>query len=73
MADGFVESWVSWREACEEVRGSYAHWGECETPRRGLAFACHLAALAREEEAARIHSDWAQRLGTLERETREWS
>jgi hypothetical protein len=65
LADAFVESWVSWREASEDVRTAYWWWSECARPRRALAFAGYRAALDREQHAASIHSDWAERVGAL--------
>jgi hypothetical protein len=65
LADGFVDSWVSWREASEDVRAAYRWWSECARPRRALAFAGYRAALDREQHAASIHSDWAQRVRAL--------
>jgi hypothetical protein len=65
LADAFVESWVTWREASEDVRTAYRWWGECARPRRALAFAGYRAALDREQHAARIHSDRAERVRAL--------
>ena len=64
--DEFLNSWVCWREACEDVRGSYERWRNCDAPQRGLAFASYRAALDREDQAARVHCVWADLL----RETR---
>jgi hypothetical protein len=64
-ADEFVDSWVSWREACEDVRSAYRWWTECARPQRALAFAIYRAALDSEQLAASIHSDWAQRIRAL--------
>jgi hypothetical protein len=66
LADEFLDSWVSWREACEDVRSAYERWGKCETPQRGLAFACYRAALDREDHAATVHSVWTDRLNAAE-------
>jgi hypothetical protein len=65
LIDGFVDSWVSWREASEDVRTAYRWWSDCAQPHRALAFAVYRAALEREQQAASIHSDWAQRIGAL--------
>jgi hypothetical protein len=62
LADAFVDSWVSWREASEDVRAAYRLWSECAWPERALAFAFYGAALAREEHAASIHSGSAGRV-----------
>lgn len=66
-ADEFVETYVCWREACEDVRRAYGRWMNCEPRERGLRFAAYSAALEREEHASGIHSDWAERLGALAR------
>jgi hypothetical protein len=55
----FLDSYVRWREACEEVRAAYERAGKAEWPDRGLAFAAFLAALDREEHAARLHATCA--------------
>ena len=65
LADGFVDSWVSWREASEDVRAAYRWWSDCARPQRALAFAGYRAALDREQHAASVHSDWAQRVRAL--------
>ena len=60
--DEFLESWVCWREACEDVRSAYTYWGTCAMPQRCIAFANYRAALDREEHAARRHSIWTDRI-----------
>jgi hypothetical protein len=62
LTDEFLDSWVHWREACEDAHSAYECWKTCEPPQRGIAFASYGAALDREEHAARIHSDWTERL-----------
>jgi hypothetical protein len=64
-ADGFIESYVCWREACEDVGAAYGRWRSAEPAERELAFGGYRAALDREECAARIHSDWAERARTV--------
>ena len=61
LGDAFVDSWVSWREASEDVRTAYRCWSECAIRHRDLAFAVYRAALDREEHTASIHSYWAER------------
>ena len=65
LADAFVDSWVSWREAREDVRTAYRWWSECARPQRARAFADYRAALDREQHAASIHSDCAERVRAL--------
>ena len=60
LGDAFVDSWVSWREASEDVRTAYRSWNESAGRHRGLAFETYRAALDREQHAASIHSHWAQ-------------
>ncbi len=69
LVDDFVHSWVCWREACDDVRSAYEHWGNCDEPERGLAFASYRAALDREDHAALVHSVWTDRLRAAERRT----
>ena len=63
-ADEFIESYVCWREACEDVRTAYRCWTNCTQSERGLGFAAYRAALEREEHASSIHCVWARRLST---------
>jgi hypothetical protein len=67
LPDEFVETYVCWREACEDVRASYRRWADCQPQQRSLGFATYRAALEREELAASIHSPWAERLGAAAR------
>jgi hypothetical protein len=61
LADELFDSWVCWREACEDVRRAYDCWGKCNARQRGLAFAIYSAALDREDRAASVHSVWTDR------------
>jgi hypothetical protein len=65
LVDEFLGSWVSWREACEDVQGAYERWRLALAPQRGLAFASYRAALDREELAARDHAVVAARVRPL--------
>jgi hypothetical protein len=62
LLDELFEKWVSWREACEDVRSSYEHWRRCNAAQRDVAFASYRAALDREDQAARVYSAWTDRL-----------
>jgi hypothetical protein len=64
IVDEFLESYVRWREACEDVRAAYEGWGTCRPPQRLLGFNWYRAALDREEAAARLHSKRVDRLRT---------
>jgi hypothetical protein len=61
--DEFLDSYVSWRETCEEVGDAYRRWANAQTEDRVLRFEIYRAALAREEDAARVHELSAERLG----------
>jgi hypothetical protein len=67
FADEFFESYLRWREACEDVRAAYGRWADCKPQQRGLTFATYRAALEREEHAASIHFNCSERLGALAR------
>jgi hypothetical protein len=62
LVDAFLDSYVSWREACEEVLSAYERWGNSQLPQRTLAFTRYRSALDREEHAAQVYSDRAGRL-----------
>ena len=57
-----IDSWVCWREACEDVRRAYARWWQCKPAQRDLAFASYCAALEREDQAAGVDSMHAERV-----------
>lgn len=58
----FLDSYVRWRAACEEVRLAYECWGSAERRDRGLAFAAFCAALDREGHAASVHADCVRQI-----------
>jgi hypothetical protein len=66
LVDMVFDCWVFWRGACEDVRSAYEQWGNCDAPERGLAFASYRAALDREDHAARVYSEWTNRLRATE-------
>jgi hypothetical protein len=67
LADEFNESYLHWREACDDVRVAYDGWVESPLQQRGLRFATYRAALEREESAAGIYWDWVERVRALGR------
>jgi hypothetical protein len=67
LTDAFLDSYVCWREACEDVGSAYRRWETCEPPERTLAYDGYRAALDREEHAAHIHSDRTARLRAAQR------
>jgi hypothetical protein len=61
--DEVLETYVSWRETCEQVRIAYAEWRSSERWESDLTFAAYCAALDREESAARFYADCVEQLG----------
>jgi hypothetical protein len=59
VADERHESYLRWREACEDLRAAYERWVECDPDQRILAFHSYRAALDREERLAQLHADLA--------------
>jgi hypothetical protein len=57
LADVIIETYVSWREECAAVERTYAEWSRSARGERRLAHAVHVAALDREECAARTHRE----------------
>jgi hypothetical protein len=63
LLDEFVESYVCWREESAATRSAYETYaGEENGGNRALAFAAYQAALDREERAARVYQDCAERV-----------
>src|ERR1700748_1230612 len=56
MIDELLERYISWREECYAVRLAYQCWAESGRRGRRLAYAGYLAALDREEQAARNYA-----------------
>jgi hypothetical protein len=65
--DALLEVYVSWREECNAVHQAYQWWAGSDRGQRGLAYAGYVAALDREEHAARAY---AHQLNTIERSPR---
>jgi hypothetical protein len=62
LADQVIETYVCWREACTAVDRTYAEWCRAGRGDRLLAHAAHLAALEREDCAARTHREAIERM-----------
>jgi hypothetical protein len=54
--DELLERYVSWREECNRVAHSYEGWIGSDRGEGALAYAAYLAALDREEHAARSYA-----------------
>jgi hypothetical protein len=63
--DALLEGYVSWREECQCVGLAYQSWARAERDELRLAFAAYLAALDREEHAARIYAEHIERVGRI--------
>jgi hypothetical protein len=63
LIDRYVQSYVVWRESSAEVAVTYQTWGRAAHSDRGAAFAAYSAALDREDGAARVHQEYAKRVG----------
>ncbi len=62
LLDEFIESLISWREEAAGVRSAYTAWRTAVGADEVLAFAIYRAALEREEFAANVLREWAQRM-----------
>ena len=62
LADAQEASYATWREASEGVAEAYRSWAAAPRCERWLAHAAYLAALEREEHAARDYQWWVERL-----------
>ena len=60
--DELLEGYVSWREACGAVWRAYEQWIASDRGERALAYAAYLAALDREERAARTYARRTERV-----------
>jgi hypothetical protein len=63
--DALLERYVYWREECITVRETYRRWAGVERSQRGLAYGGYLAALDREEQAARAYADQIKRVRAM--------
>jgi hypothetical protein len=60
--DELLEGYVSWREACGAVWLAYERWIGSDRGDRALAYAAYVAALDREERAARTYAHHTARV-----------
>ena len=67
LVDELISIYCNWRTQCAEVVAAYRRCSSAEPADRALAFAAYLAALDREESAAR---DYASQIDLIvDRET----
>jgi hypothetical protein len=62
VADEFVDGYICWREECVAVESAYEQWRGMEGRDRPVAYAAYRAALDREEHAAQVFRDCAERV-----------
>ncbi|HEX3804320.1 MAG TPA: hypothetical protein VHV75_15900 [Solirubrobacteraceae bacterium] len=57
VIDELIECYVSWREECHAVHQAYELWVDSTRALEWLTYARYVAALDREERAARAYAD----------------
>jgi hypothetical protein len=62
MIDQLLEFYCAWREECVHVDAAYWGFSVASPPDRALAHAAYIAALDREESAARVYADQISRV-----------
>ena len=67
VVDELLERYVSWREECDRVAHSYEGWSAADRGEGALAYAAYLAALDREEHAARSYAHHLERVTRMSR------
>jgi hypothetical protein len=63
--DVLLERYVSWREQSAAVRHAYRRWDSSDREERPLTYAGYVAALDREEHAARGYAAQIERVTEL--------
>jgi len=63
VVDAAIEAYVHWREECADVREAYRRWSGAGRGDRMLASGAYIAALDREEIAARVYAEAIRQLG----------
>jgi len=67
LVDELISLYCNWRTQCAEVTAAYRRCSSAEPTERALAFAAYLAALDREESAARDYASQVELI--MDRET----
>jgi hypothetical protein len=65
LVEAFLDSYVWWRAACDDVWGAYSAWVDCEPGEAARRFASYESALDREETTAIIHHERTRQLSAL--------
>jgi hypothetical protein len=66
LVDGLIDAYVSWREACLQVKDAYGFWATERGPGATSAFGRYMRALDREERAAEVYAGLVRRAGQLD-------
>jgi hypothetical protein len=62
LTDAFLDSWVAWRQSCEQVQAAYRRWCDCPPRDRPAAFRVYRSALDGEQSTARRYRERATAL-----------
>jgi hypothetical protein len=65
LVDGLIDAYVSWCEACLQVKDAYGFWATERGQGATSAFGRYMAALDREERAAEVYAGLVGRVGLL--------
>jgi hypothetical protein len=65
VVDELLECYVSWREECRAVRQAYERWVDSTRAEGWLDYAGYVAALDREEQAARTYAGHVERFSWI--------
>ena len=65
--DELFEYYLSWREECHAVGLAYQRWVDSREAEGWLGYAGYVAALDREEQAARTYADHVERVSWISR------
>jgi hypothetical protein len=55
--DAVFDLYLCWREECQAVEQAYQWWTDSDRGHRALAYAGYVAAVDREEQAARAYAE----------------
>jgi hypothetical protein len=70
LVDACIDSYIEWREECENLAGAYDRWAGSRRRDRRLAFPAYRAALDREEKAALVYEVMVERVASRARRWR---
>jgi hypothetical protein len=65
LVDETIERYVDWKEECGAVNATYECWSTAPREERTISFATYIAALDREECAAKAYASAIRRLSSV--------